>query len=408
MRDGSWRSNSTGKHHTSPLLLGGWLIPDGRLAANFLRIDAYLALILGRAPTLRWSEMRFTFPASHVIWRATTPEERRFLLWHEPAGRHSTSFRTVIREGLIQVGQSSNPQRRHLLMDDYNLALCAFSSDVWEVAQEARYHDHRSYRSPSTDAAEGIRTWQSYLLDMRRHMEMNHDLETTFFTPRQAPCPSSPPASSAPNDSSSSLAISAAASSLTLYHMLHMNMVADMPVLETAKCCEECQDLGLAMRMRMWASSPDARRAVVHAAQLRRVHERETAGAGHAAHLSPAELRLSNPLRAAGLFSSAVVLCSYAHRALCLHLHRGQHSGGDGQPVELARPEVGGRVDPVLERWVCDGDGSGAAGAALMGLSLCPCSLPALTAWYRDQFAVGSAFAQRFQKFEVLLRSLSS
>ncbi|KAK8102446.1 hypothetical protein PG984_015592 [Apiospora sp. TS-2023a] len=172
-----------------------WLTPDDSLAANFLRIDAYLGLILGRAPTLRWSEMRFTFPASDVIWRAVKPEERRVLLWHEPAGRYSTSFRTVIREGLIQAGQSSDPRPRHLQMDDYNLALCALTSDVSEAIQEARYHDQRSYRNPTKDADESIRIWQAYLLDLRRHMEMNHDLEGTFFASSRQQAPtSSPPA----------------------------------------------------------------------------------------------------------------------------------------------------------------------------------------------------------------------
>ncbi|KAK8102445.1 hypothetical protein PG984_015591 [Apiospora sp. TS-2023a] len=194
-------------------------------------------------------------------------------------------------------------------------------------------------------------------------------------------------------------------------------MVADMPALETARCCEECQDLGLPMRLRMWASAPEARRAVVHAAQLRRVYERETATSGYAAHLSPAEVRISNPLRPAGLFAGAVVLCSYARRALCLHLHQ-RDGGGDcnnnnnnnnnRSPAELARPEVGGRLDPALDRWISDGDASYPAGVALMGLPLCLCSLPTLTSWYRDELASSPIFAQRFQRFEGLLRNVSS
>jgi hypothetical protein len=399
-----------------------WIMEEqfNRLAANFLKIDAYLSVILGRAPTLRWSEMRFTFPASDIIWTAAKPEERRILLWHEPAGRYSTSFRTVIREGLYQVGQPSSSRPRHLLIDDYHLALCAFTSNVWEVAQEARYHDHRNFQGPTafTESAESIRIWQTYLLDMRRHMELNHDLEMTLFasgrttssatnstasviSPATASTSVPPPPA---NETNPTLYMSSAATCLTLYHTLHINLVTDIPVLETAKCCEECQDLGLPARMRMWAASDHARRAVIHAAQLRRIYDRENATSGYTTHLSSAELRISNPLRYVSLFISAVVLCSYAHRAMCSHLNLAEGE----EPLELASPEVVGSAHPILERWVSEGDVCTAGGVALMGNALCPCSLPNLTTWFREQFPNGSAFAARWQKFEVMLRGMSS
>ncbi|KUI61932.1 hypothetical protein VP1G_09086 [Cytospora mali] len=389
-----------------------WIMEEqfNRLAATFLRFDAYLGLILDRAPTLRWPEMRFIFPASEAIWRAVTPEDRRVLLWHEPAGRYSTSVRTIIRDGLMQAGLIDLPRPKLLLMEDYNLALCAFLSDVWDVTQEARHHDHRSYKSPSKDAAEGTATWKAYLLDLRGHMEMNYNLEESFFKP-DCNLPSSPPQSAFPlaspppigNNTESVLAISTAAINLTIYHLLQLMMLADIPVLETSKCCEDCQDLGLSMRMRQWASGPDGRRAVVHAAQLRRIHGRATCTVGYTTCLTAAQRRISNPLQAAGLFYSAIVLCSFAHRADCAHDAGGLGPQHQGEIVELVHPEVGGHVCENLEGWIRDGPGPG-AGASLLGVPLCRCSVPSLAAWYRDQLGSGSLFTQRLLKFETTLQ----
>ncbi|ROW10128.1 hypothetical protein VMCG_02094 [Cytospora schulzeri] len=204
---------------------------------------------------------------------------------------------------------------------------------------EARHHDHRSYKSSSKDAAEGTTTWRAYLLDLRRHMEMNYNLEESFFTPH----PTLPPTTPSPIDNSTDavLAISTAAINLTIYHLLQLTMLADIPALETSKCCEDCQDLGLATRMRQWASGPDGRRAVVHAAQLRRIHGRMICTVGYRTCPTAAQRRISNPLKGVGLFYGAVVLCSFAHRAACAH-----DVGAGPQPavvVELVQLEVGGQ-----------------------------------------------------------------
>ncbi|KAH8657725.1 hypothetical protein BX600DRAFT_514279 [Xylariales sp. PMI_506] len=391
-----------------------WIMEEqfNRLAATFLRIDAYLGLILNRAPILRWPEMRFTFPASETIWRAATPEDRRVLLWHEPAGRYSTSFRTIIRDGLMQAGLLALPRPKQLLMEDYNLALCAFFSDVWEVTQEARHHDHRSYKSLSKNAAEGITTWKTYLLDLRSHMEMNCQLETTFFGNDQNLATISPSPSTAflpmAGNLDAVLTISASAINLNIYHLLHLMMFANIPVLETAKCCEECQDLGLPMRVQMWASGPDGRRAVVHAAQLRRVYEREIASGmagGYTTCLSEAQQRISNPLRSVALFSSAVVLCSYADRAPCFHhqqQQQQQQQQENQQTMELVQPEIGGHVSDALERWIADNNAPG--GLFMLSIPMCRCSVPLLVSWYREQLGPNSQFSQRLTKFETTLQ----
>ncbi|KAH8671540.1 hypothetical protein BX600DRAFT_496220, partial [Xylariales sp. PMI_506] len=249
-----------------------WIIEEQfkRLAATFLRIDAYLSLVVNRAPILRWTEMRFTFPAAEDIWRAATPKERRTLLWHEPAGRASTSFRRILRDGLVHTDVVTLPLPKHFFIEDYNLTLCALYGDVWEVVQEARRHDQHTYKSPSRDASEDISVWKVYLLDLRRHLEINYNLEANFYNPGYNPL------SPEPSNMESLLTIATTAATLTIYQILQLIMFADLPVLETSKCCEDCEDVGLSTRLSTWAAGPDGRRAIVHAAQLRRIYERES------------------------------------------------------------------------------------------------------------------------------------
>ncbi|GAB7357566.1 hypothetical protein MBLNU459_g0077t2 [Dothideomycetes sp. NU459] len=196
-----------------------WIMEEQfkRLAATFVRIDAFIGLIFDRAPTLRWPEMKITFPASDTIWRADTPEERRTLLWHEPAGRSTTPIRTVLRDGLMNARVSGLPQLKHLLLADYHLALCAFTSDVWEQTQEARHHEHDTLDPDSKDLGEGVVAWSAYLLDMRVHMELNHNLEANFFALGSNTASFLPPFHHPANSTEAAFTISICGTNLTLY-----------------------------------------------------------------------------------------------------------------------------------------------------------------------------------------------
>ncbi|PSR80198.1 hypothetical protein BD289DRAFT_491001 [Coniella lustricola] len=390
-----------------------WIMVEhfNRLAAHFLRLDAYIALILNQAPTLRWPEMRFNFPASETIWRVATPEERRMLLWHEPAGRYSTSFRTILREGLKQAGLASLSRPKSLFMEDYNLVFCAFLSDIWDVAQEAHHHDHRSYKSPTLDAADAVATWTAYLLDLRGHMEMNYNLEAGLFTPDYAAT-----TANGANNNSNPLFLTTAIINLTIYHLLRLMIVANTSLLETGQCCEYCHNVGIGTRLRLWALGRNARRAVTHAAQLRRLYERETATTGYPICLLPGQQRIANPLRSVGLFTSAVILCSYANLVPCAHVvntNTNKNLVNDStsssspppppqqQAIELAQAEVGGQTCEALEQWICQDTAAGSA--LLLGVPLCRCSVPALLTWYRDQLGPDSPFTSRLLKFETTL-----
>ncbi|GAB7357565.1 hypothetical protein MBLNU459_g0077t1 [Dothideomycetes sp. NU459] len=147
-----------------------WIMEEQfkRLAATFVRIDAFIGLIFDRAPTLRWPEMKITFPASDTIWRADTPEERH-----------------------------------------------------------------------SKDLGEGVVAWSAYLLDMRVHMELNHNLEANFFALGSNTASFLPPFHHPANSTEAAFTISICGTNLTLYHLLQLSMFANLPVLET----DEKQDL---------------------------------------------------------------------------------------------------------------------------------------------------------------------
>lgn len=219
-------------------------------------------------------------------------------------------------------------------------------------------------------------------------MEMNHNLELNFFTPDYTllPPPDNPDTQPGREDA---LTSTTSAINLIMYHLLQLMVVAELTVLETARCCEECQDAGVPTRLQTWATGPDGRRAVVHAAQLRRIHEREA----NTPCLSPGQRQICNPLRAASLFYGAVALCSYADRMPCAH-DCAEEQGG----VELVQPEIGGRCCEALERWVREGDAS--QGALLLGTPVCRCSVPGMVAWYQEQLGANWPFTFRFMKFQ--------
>lgn len=300
------------------------------------------------------------------------------------------TFRTILRDGLMQAGLGRLPRPKLLLLEDYNLAFCAFLSDVWQVRREVRLHDHQFHTTSANKSGDMVATWTAYLLHLRSHMEMNYDLEATFFTPDYTIRPS-PGGHDTWATHDDVLVATTSAINLIMYHMLQLMMVADLPILETAQCCEDCQDAGLPNRLRAWAAGPNGRRAVVHAAQLRRIHEREACTTGHyAACLSAGQRQICNPLRAASLFYGAVVLCSYADRMPCVH--------DCPEAVELVQPEVGGHCCEVLERWVREGDVS--RGALLLGTAVCRCLVPGLAAWYQEQLGTNWPFTLRFMKFQ--------
>ena len=60
-----------------------------------------------------------------------------------------------MRHGLLSIGPLKLPLE--LSQEDYHFGLCALQSEIWTASQEARCHDHRTYKNPCRSSSEEVR-----------------------------------------------------------------------------------------------------------------------------------------------------------------------------------------------------------------------------------------------------------
>ncbi|CAG8910259.1 unnamed protein product [Penicillium egyptiacum] len=347
-----------------------------RLAYVILRIDTYLCIILDRPPTMRYQEFGPPLPVSEGLWRAETRADRTNFHWYEPAGRTKSAFSTMVRDGLESSGFMTGYLRMpHLSLEDNHFSLCAFLSELWGVSKEAHAEHHRNYRSPELNrTADRVKLWKGYLQDWRVHIEKTDKLEETFF----GECLS---------DYSHFLGLD-----LTLYHLLCLKLHANLRLLEHKKCCSGCQEATIENVISLWARSPDGRQAVYHAAQLKRIYERES----NLYKLN--DQRLCNVLGPAGLLASATVLCTYSAKAPGVNTPEGDIvMRAPADAIELGQSNLVG--SPEFKNWISQG-----GPATVDGVSLHPFSVPRFSSWYRDRLESCPVYSSRLVSFLLTLK----
>lgn len=372
--DGNWNITETFSSED-----GLWLLEDQikRIVLVLIRLDGYSSVLTGKGPTLRAQELRLPLPNSEAVWNAESSQERTSLRWRAAMGRSKQLMSSLLREGMLKIGMHEIPTQ--LSLEDYHLAFCLFQGGLWELSMEMRQHDQMTTRNASQMLKDELGMWRRYLEDIRKHIELTHHLERSFFggsgddlADPSAPYPSF------------------AASDLTFYHIQSIGVYANMRMLEYHTCCSECRDSGLESRIRSWVRSEDGRRAVVHAVQLRRVYERE------AVLLTPSKWRISNTiLRPFGLLMSAIVLCSYIGRIEKCSMCGGPswNSSSATAAVELSQPELGPTAEK-LHSWILNGS------MATMGqVPLCSCSHQTHSDWYLRHLSAYPAYHKRMLKF---------
>lgn len=325
---------------------------------------------------MRYQEVGLPLPVSDYLWRAETRGDRTNLHRYEPIGRTKSAFCTMVRDGLQSRGFMTGCLRMpHLTLEDNHFSLCAFLSEIWCVSKEAHEEHYQNHRSPELNrAAHRVKLWKGYLQDWRVHVEKTDRLEDAFF----GGCIS---------DCSHFLGLN-----LTLYHLLCLKLYANMRLLEHAKCCSDCPEANIERVISIWARSPDGRQAVYHAAQLKRIYERESNIYG----LN--DQRLCNVLGPAGLLNSAIVLFTYSAKA----------SGGNtpesdtfmttpADAIELGQSNLVGT--PEFKNWISHG-----GPATVDGVPLHPFSVPRFLSWYRDQLETCPVYSSRLITFLLTLK----
>ncbi|KUM59241.1 hypothetical protein ACN42_g7897 [Penicillium freii] len=338
-----------------------------RLVYAVLRIDTYLCIILDRPPTMRYQEIGPPLPVSDDLWRAETRADITYLHWYEQAGRTKSAFSTMVRDGLESRGFMTGYLRMpRLTLEENHFNLCAFMSEIWCVSKEAHEEHHQNYRSPELNrTADPVKLWKGYLQDWRVHIEKTDKLEGAFF-------------GGCINNCSPFLGLN-----LTLYHLLSLKLYANMRLLEHNKCCLGCPEANIENVISIWARSPDGRQAVYHAAQLKRIYERESNIYG----LN--DQRLCNVLGPAGLLNSAIVLCIYSAKASGVNMPDGDtFMPAAADAIELSQSNLVGTSE--FENWISRG-----GPATLDGVALHPFSVPSFSSWYRDQLETCPVYSSR-------------
>lgn len=325
---------------------------------------------------MRYQEFGQPLPVSEALWRAETRADRTNFHWYEPAGRTKSAFSTMVRDGLESQGFMTGYLRMpHLSLEDNHFSLCAFLSELWGVSKEAHEEHHRNYRSPELNrTADRVKLWKGYLHDWRVHIEKTDKLEDTFF-------------GECLGDSNHFLGLN-----LTLYHLLCLKLYANMRLLEHKKCCSVCQDANIENVISIWARSPDGRQAVYHAAQLKRIYERES----NVYKLN--DQRLCNVLGPAGLLASAIILCTYSAKGLGANTPEGDTiMTAPTEAIELGQSDLVGT--PEFENWISQG-----GPATVDGTPLHAFSVPRFSSWHRDRLATSPVYSSRLVTFLLTLK----
>ncbi|KOS42990.1 hypothetical protein ACN38_g6114 [Penicillium nordicum] len=342
-----------------------------RLVYAVLRIDTYLCIILDRPPTMRYQEIRPPLPVSDDLWRAETRADRTNLHWYEPTVRTKSAFSTMIYDGLESRGFIPGDLRvPHLTLEDNHFSLCAFMSEIWCVLKEAHDEHHRTFRSPELNrTADRIKLWKGYLQDLRVHIEKTDKLEDTFFGGFIGNC-------------NHFLGLN-----LTLYHLLCLKLYANMRLLEHSKCCSGCPEANIENVISIWARSSDGRQAVYHAAQLKRIYERES----NVYRLN--DQSLCNVLGPASLLNSTIVLCTYSAKASRVNTPDGDTvMAAAADAIELSQSNLVGT--PEFENWISQG-----GPATVDGVALHPFSVPRFSSWHRDRLETRPVYSSRLVTF---------
>lgn len=325
---------------------------------------------------MRYQEFGLPLPVSEALWRAETRAERTNFQWYEPAGRTKSAFSTMVRDGLESQGFMTGYLRMpHLSLEDNHFSLCAFLSELWGVSKEAHEEHHRNYRSPELNrTADRVKLWKDYLHDWRIHIEKTDKLEDAFF-------------GGCLGDSNHFLGLN-----LTLYHLLCLKIYANMRLLEHNKCCLVCQEADIENVISTWARSPDGRRAVYHAAQLKRIYERES----NLYRFN--DQRLCNVLGPVGLLASAIILCTYSAKGLGAKMPEGDTIiTAPTDTIELGQSNL---VDtPEFENWISQG-----GPATVDGTLLHSFSVPNFSSWHRDRLAACPVYSSRLVTFLLTLK----
>lgn len=339
---------------------------------------------------LRYEEMKLTLPASESVWSCLSTDDIPGLLWDEPAGRSKSTFKVLVRDALLTMGKSHRKLR--LQETDYQLGLCALSPLVWEFRDSVDdMDDVKSIRilwridgGPSS-STRPTREAMGHHLDFFRQ-----DVGKAVYA-------SQSPQETRPASQPSTL-------TLTLYHLAQIASQCSNSFLQAACSVDlafdsEAMTLQLSKQSRgleEWAGTPNARAAVLHAAQLRRLCSGSSVRAND----------LENPFWLVALFKSSVLICAYAkHTPSCPRCGRNAGSAsneektGDTATLNLERSDIEAQAGlPFGRKWIESG------GPATSGrLPLCSCHYSEIAESAYSVLPVMSHFRSRFSSYLSIL-----
>ncbi|KAI3318445.1 hypothetical protein HD806DRAFT_315864 [Xylariaceae sp. AK1471] len=361
----------------SPLSM--WLAKEQlhRLAFAVFCADTYMSIILDHPPTVRYQELQIPLPMSTRLWEAVGETERRRLQWQEPAGRQKGLFSSMLRDILEDESQNSIPYQ--LGLTGSHLGLCALRNGVWEAAREA-HSSATDELSTKYEPGSPIQKWRENVARWQKMMEEDCSPRQNYFL-------------SMSTDTSSSTHPSSALT-LILGHLYYLHMHAPLNILQAATAYGDriwtaahrtrlSEDKG---RLRTWMASSCSRIAVLNAAQISRVVERE---------FSPGSRRsdiVANPLAIPGLLTSAIVVCFVANRTLACSSCASDPS--KDQTIDLFSATD---KDEKLTSWKESGRGLGCWGPS--GITVCHCKTQELALWFRGHLSKDVSAETEFLAF---------
>jgi hypothetical protein len=334
-------------------------------------------------PSVRYGELSIPLPKTARLWTATGEVERRRLQFDEPSGRETTMFCSLMHNALAEPC-SGCPYS--LNQDDYQLALCALQSGVWEAAREA-HSSASDVLVTKLIAGNPINIWQKHLDNWRSRMVMVCQPHHTYFSLLPGLVSSYTPTPL----------------SLTLWHVSTLRMHAPLDLLSLPGNYRNRYHSGARSmyvladaRLHTWVTSESSRIALWNAAQICRIVDREQS-------ISPEPLArlLLNPIALPGVLMSAIVIVTWAnHTQKCAQCVSGQVIADS---VDLFETE---EIDFSFVQWKATGDLSAIWSSSK--IPICQCQLSTLASWFRRLLVADKKAAIQFDTFLEQLRGLSN
>lgn len=344
-----------------------------RLIVALFKIDIYLCIARGQAPSMHRDEIDITMPSTFSLWNAYDLDVFFKRLPKEPTDRAGHKLSEV----------ASNPNsaaQSLLLIEDVQLALCGLFPGIWNHAQAMRRASEsgRLNSHSLTTLSWQLETWNADLERISHQCSQNYLANDTTSFPFAAYLAKYNEDPARERFAAMMNITCLVSDGCMTYHLQGLQLLADIRVINTvsrysqrAKQNDSSASLRIQKhqsQLNTWTQTPESRRALIHAIAVLRQRESDI-------EANEPQTTSFDPLAYLTISTSALVLWAWVthHESPCNCVP----SPSPGH-IDVGVDPINLQSTPQLESWIQAG-----GTVAVDGIPVCRC---VVDTWWMTRF----------------------